>query len=196
MAGEASAPGVTDPGGDAPETRAELLRRAAAYARTVDLPLDHDAIDWEISERAKRRAGTCRYDRDAETVTIKLAWRAFEAHGWTGFRETIRHELIHAWEFQEWGEAGHGDRFAEKAAALNVSVHCEAFTQPRLRAVCGAADCDWTLRRYRASATVTEPERYRCGACGSDYAVIHRESGREWETSEGYERARAAIDDW
>lgn len=180
-----------------PETRAELLACAAAYARTVDLPVDHDAITWEVSERAKRRAGVCRYDAGDGTVTIRLAWRAYEAHGWERFRRTIRHELIHAWEFQEWGEAGHGERFAEKAAALDVDRHCEAFTAARLRAVCTATDCDWAVRRYRASATVTRPERYGCGACGADYAVVHRESGRRWETSEGYERARAAIgDEW
>jgi len=88
---------------DTPETRTELLARVRRYARTVDLPIALDAVSWEISERAKRRAGSCHYDADTESVTIRLTWRAYRTHGWATFRDTVRHELIHAWEFQAHG---------------------------------------------------------------------------------------------
>jgi len=180
-----------------PRSRQELLDRARAYAETVDQPVAVDAIEWEISERAKRQAGVCRYDRAADRVTISLTWAAFQAHGWDQFRETIRHELIHAWEYQQHGESSHGARFERRADELDVSVRCERFSEPRLLLVCTNAACEWELRRYRASKTVTRPERYSCGECGSDYEVTHCATGECWRTARGYERARDAIgEDW
>jgi len=182
---------------DTPETRTELLARVRRYARTVDLPIALDAVSWEISERAKRRAGSCHYDADTESVTIRLTWRAYRTHGWATFRDTVRHELIHAWEFQAHGESSHGPRFREKAEELDVEVHCERFTEPRLRATCTDEDCDWELGRHRASKTVRRPDRYGCGVCGTDYVVRHCDTGRIWTTPAEYERARTAIgDDW
>jgi predicted SprT family Zn-dependent metalloprotease len=176
-----------------PQSRRELLERAQKYTETVDLAVDVAAIEWEISERAKRQAGVCRYDRETEAVTISLTWAAYQEHGWAQFRETIRHELIHAWEYQQYGESSHGSRFKLKANELDVSVRCEGFTDPRLLLTCTDDDCEWELQRYRASKTVTQPERYSCGDCGSDYEVRHCESGRTWRTNDGYEQARAAL---
>ena len=181
----------------APETRRELLDAAAAYARTVPIDVDHARVAWTISERAKRRAGLCRYDADHEEVTIALTWEAYRAHGWPAMRTTIRHELVHAWEFQAFGEAGHGPRFRRKARQVNAPRHCATFADARLRLVCRSADCDWTLDRYRASKTVKHPDgRHRCGECGDRYRVVHVDSGRAWESHEGYRRARRRIDDW
>jgi predicted SprT family Zn-dependent metalloprotease len=176
-----------------PESREELLECAQEYAGTIDLDVDIEAIEWEISERAKRQAGVCRYDRETEQVTIGLTWAAFQAHGWDQFQETIRHELIHAWEYQQYGDSSHGSRFKLKANELDVGVRCEGFTDPRLRLTCTNPDCEWELRRYRASKTVTQPQRYSCGECECDYEVRHCASARTWRTRDGYEQARAAL---
>lgn len=177
-----------------PETRDELLARAAAYARSVPIDVDLDAVDWRISERAKRRAGSCRYDGDR--VTISLTWAAYDAHGWHSCVRTIRHELIHAWEFQQFGEAGHGPRFREKAAELDAPRHCEAFSDPRFRLRCRDG-CGWTADRHRASKPVKRPREYRCGDCGGRYRVEHAATGETWLSGAGYERAREEIgDEW
>jgi|GEM_PF-263920 len=198
MAGETSAddafaPDATVP---APTTRDELLRRAARYARTVPLDVDHAAVDWELSERAVRRAGACRYDATDDRVTIRLTWAAYRAYGWPAFAAVVRHELVHAWEFQQYGESGHGPRFRRVADSVDAPRHCEPFTEPRLRLVCTAADCEWTAGRHRASVVVTHPERRRCGDCGAPYAVEHVASGERWRSHAGYQAARERIDDW
>ena len=181
-----------------PATRAELLDRAAAYAETVPLDLDTAALDWAISERAKRRAGSCRYDAGTEQITVVLTWDAYRAFGWAEFADTVRHELVHAWEFEHFGESGHGERFRRKAAAIDAPRHCRPFTDGRLELVCTAPDCDWRPERHRASKPVREPDSgYRCGDCGAPFAVRHVASGRTWRTAEGYRRAREALgEDW
>ncbi|GAA0252740.1 SprT-like domain-containing protein [Haladaptatus pallidirubidus] len=40
-----------------------------------------------------------------------LTWKAYEQHGWDQFRATARHEMIHAWQYHEFGEANHGATF-------------------------------------------------------------------------------------
>lgn len=180
----------------APETREELLSRAARYAETVDVEVDLSAVDWEISERATRRAGACLYDEDADEVIIRLTWDAYREFGWSEFAQTVRHELVHAWEFQEFGRSGHGERFRRKAEEVNASRHCRSFTDPRLRLVCTNDDCDWVATRHRAAKTVTYPSKRRCGVCHSRYLVEHVESGEAWGDNAGYEAARERIDDW
>ncbi|WP_435361249.1 SprT-like domain-containing protein [Haloarchaeobius sp. DFWS5] len=181
-----------------PDTPADLCAWARSYAATVDIDVDLDAVSWEVSKRAKRRAGACRYNPSDETCTVVLTWRAYQAYGWRTFTDTIRHELVHVWEFQQFGESGHGARFREKAAELDAPRHCDPFSEPRYVLVCSAADCDWRATRHRASEPVKRPaDGYRCGDCGERYAVEHVASGERWRTNDGFERARQALgDDW
>lgn len=178
-----------------PTSPEDLSLWASRYAREVPLAVDLDPVEWTVTTRAKRRAGLCRYDGDSGAITIRLTWPAFEAFGPERFRGVIRHELIHAWEYQTAGNAGHGERFRRQADRLDVSVRCPTFTTGRLRLVC--EDCDWTVGRHRACPSVTAPDQRRCGECGGRYTVVHRATGRRWRSAAGYETAREAIgDDW
>lgn len=180
-----------------PPTDHETLRtRARRYARTVDIDVALDAVSWEVSTRAKRRAGAAIYRRATDEVTIRLAARAADRFSWEEFAAVVRHELIHAWEYQQFGEAGHGPRFREQADRLDVATTCPTFSVPRLRLYCTDAACDWSAERHRASEVVTDPERRRCGACGSRYEVEHVESGETWRTNAGYRGARERIEEW
>ena len=182
---------------DWPPSSEETLReRAREYARTVDIDVDSDALTWEVSTRAKRRAGACLYDPETRAVTVRLAWRATQSFDWPTFARVIRHELIHAWEYREFGEAGHGPRFRERADRLDVSTTCPTFTDARLLLDCTAPDCDWTADRHRASPAVTEPADRRCGRCGSRHEVLHVASGERWRTAAGYRGARERIPEW
>ena len=178
---------------DAPQTESELLDRARRYAATVDLDVDLDAVSWDVSRRAKRRAGACVYRRTDNTVTIRLTWAAYRSFGWAAFTDVIRHELVHAWEFLTFGESGHGERFRAQADAVDAPRHCPSFSVPRLQLCCTATGCAWTADRHKASKTVREPEAYRCGDCGSRYVVEHVETGERWRTAAGYEGARERI---
>jgi len=173
-----------------PTTRAGLCERAAAYAETVPLEINTDAISWEVSERAKRRAGCCLYD--GSSVTIRLTWAAYRAAGWRQFTATIRHELIHAWEFQRFGTSDHGERFERQADRLDAPRHCASFTEARLELQC-TGDCGWRAERHRASPPVKRPRDYRCGDCGRKIRVCHRASGTTWRTNAGYRGARERL---
>ena len=169
----------------------ELLERARAHARTVDIPLEYDALEWAVSERARRRAGACRWDASQGVATVILARRAYERYDWETFAGVIRHELVHAWEFQHFGESGHGERFLERARAIEAPRHCPAFADPRYLLCC--VDCPWTAGRHRASRAVSDPGRYACGSCGGTYIVQHVGSGRRWRERSGFERAREEL---
>lgn len=177
-----------------PADEEQLLDRSRAYAHSVDIDVDPDACSWEVSRRAKRRAGACLFDPATGAVTIRLTWRAARALTWPAFAAVIRHELVHAWEYHECGEAGHGARFRAQADRLDVATTCPTFTPPRLHLDCRR--CEWTAKRHRASVAVTEPEARRCGACGSRYEVEHVASGERWRTAAGYRGARERIDEW
>ncbi|WP_265110361.1 SprT-like domain-containing protein [Halosolutus halophilus] len=175
----------------------EIVARARIHARKVlderELPVDRDALEWTVSERARRRAGACRWHPDRETATIVLARRAYGEYDWPEFAAVVRHELVHAWEFQQFGESGHGPRFRDRAAALDAPRHCRSFSEPRYVLRCRDEDCEWRAKRHRASKPVKAPDRYRCGVCGGSYEVEHVASGRTWATASGYGGAKAAL---
>ncbi|WP_049925245.1 SprT family zinc-dependent metalloprotease [Halopiger goleimassiliensis] len=177
----------------------ELLARARIHAREVldehDIEIDRDALEWDVSARAKRRAGACRWNADREVATIVLARRAYEAYDWPEFAAVVRHELVHAWEFQQFGESGHGPRFRNRAATLDAPRHCQSFTEPRYVLRCLTADCEWETKRHRASQPVKAPDQYRCGNCGGAYEVEHVDSGRTWTAASEFGGVKAALGD-
>ena len=159
---------------NAPRTKAALLDRAREYAREVvadyfpDADLGLEDVEWEVSTRAKRRAGATKYNRWTGEVAVSLTWAAYQRLGWEAMRETIRHELVHVWQLRTRGKAGHGPDFRAKAADLDASLHCERFAAPKWWLICES--CGERTPRYRRSKTVTHPERYSC-SCGGALRV-------------------------
>lgn len=153
-------------------SEAEFLAIARVYARDVvsefDLSVNVSALEWEVSNRAKRRSGAVKH-RDGDPESISLTWEYFEAKGWEAVAATIRHELIHAHLLTEYDDGSHGDRFVEWADRLQTSVRCERFSPPNWWVVCES--CGEKLARYRQSKLVTEPDRYSCGSCGGRFVV-------------------------
>jgi SprT-like protein len=156
----------------------ELLAVAKLYARDVvecyDLSVDVRALEWEVSKRAKRRAGAVRH-RDGEPQTVSLTWKQFQNRGWSATAETVRHELIHVHLLNEDEDASHGERFRDWADRLHTTVHCERFAEPDWWVVCEA--CGGQLARYRRSKLVEQPESYRCGDCGGRLFVEENAAG-------------------
>ena len=163
-------PGTDPPSGSdsTPPTKRVLFDRAQQHATNVaaehfpDLPVE--TIEWEVSHRAQRQAGVTKYDPTTEAITIALTWKAYEQHGWEQFSATVRHELIHAWQYHEFGEADHGRTFDRWIDRFDTSQHCERFTAPKWWLVC--EDCGGRIARYRRSKTVRNPEQYSCSECG------------------------------
>jgi predicted SprT family Zn-dependent metalloprotease len=153
-------------------TEGQFLAAAKVYARAVvdncDLTVDVGGLDWEISKRAKRRAGAVRH-QDSNPQSVALTWDYFQANGWAGTAATIRHELIHVHLLNEYDDSSHGRRFKEWAAELDAAVHCDQFTPPRWWVRC--TSCGAEIARYRRSKLVKKPEMYQCGECGGELSV-------------------------
>jgi predicted SprT family Zn-dependent metalloprotease len=151
----------------------EFLAVAKVYAREVvrayDLSASVSALDWEVSKRAKRRAGAVRH-RDGTPLAVSLTWEHFQERGWGAAAETVRHELLHVHLLNEHGDPSHGERFRTLAERLQTGVHCERFADPDWWVVC--TDCDSRLARYRRSKLVTDTDDYRCGGCGGALRVV------------------------
>jgi len=88
----------------------DLSHRARAYGEGVvcgnEWPLDGvdlGKITWATSTRAKRRHGRCSYDGDGR-ATITLTEHTYDRAGFEACKTTIRHELVHAWQYQHRGE--------------------------------------------------------------------------------------------
>jgi len=158
-----------EPGG----SEGEFLAVAKVYARDVvaefDLDVTISAIDWEVSKRAKRRAGLIKY-KDETPRKIILSWKLFTNKGWDSVAATIRHELIHAHLITTKGDGTHGADFETLAEELQTHVHCETFVDPEWIIQC--RDCEVEYQRYRRSKVVSQPDQYSCGACGGTLAVF------------------------
>jgi predicted SprT family Zn-dependent metalloprotease len=157
---------------DADATAEEFLAVSKLYARDVvdhyGLTADVDALDWEVSTRAKRRAGAVRH-RDGQPEAVSLTWEHFETAGWDAVAETIRHELVHVHLLNEYDDGSHGERFRTLAAELRTGTHCDRFADPRWWVVCRS--CGRRIARYRRSKLVREVDSYQCGECGGDLFV-------------------------
>ncbi|WP_266083105.1 SprT-like domain-containing protein [Haladaptatus caseinilyticus] len=70
------------------------------------------------------------YDPTTAEIAFALARKIYEYHRKEYFSETVRHELIHAWQYHEFGEADHGATFARWTDALDTTQHCKRFTSP------------------------------------------------------------------
>lgn len=153
-------------------SREEFLAVAKVYARDVvdaaGLTVTVSNLDWEISMRAKRRAGAVKY-RDGDPETVVLTWEHFANSGWERMAGTVRHELVHVHLLNEGYGSGHGERFRRLAERIEAPVHCERFSDPKYWVEC--EDCDTRLARYRRSKLVENPGQYRCGDCGGAFRV-------------------------
>ncbi len=161
---------------DADCSRQEFLAASKLYARDVvvshGLDVDVSNLDWEVSARAKRRAGAVRHT-DGDPEAIVLAWKQFDERGWSATASTIRHELAHVHLLNKDGDGSHGPAFQQLAEALETHVHCERFTEPTWWIMC--VDCGTRAARYRRSKLVRNPEHYTCGECGGDVRVEQNE---------------------
>lgn len=127
-------------------------------ARTLGLTLlaEHGLTQWRLEfDRAKRRAGICRYDRR----TIGLSGPLTRIHSETEVRDTLLHEIAHA---LAGPRAGHGPRW--QAIARRIGCSGERCVSPESPRVPGA----WvgTCPAGHTSELHRRPERVRsCSTC-------------------------------
>jgi predicted SprT family Zn-dependent metalloprotease len=153
-------------------SRDEFISASKVYARKVvaqyNLDVNVTNLDWEVSMRAKKRAGAVKR-RSGEPTAISLTWRYFQQKGWKKTAATIRHELIHVHLINQADDHSHGERFRRWADRLSTHVNCERFCTPKWWVICG--ECETNIPRYRKSKLIKHPNQYQCGNCGGDFII-------------------------
>jgi predicted SprT family Zn-dependent metalloprotease len=164
----------------------ELSERARQYANEVifdnEWALTPDHVDlarvtFETSSRMQRKHGVCSADGSGNS-TIRLSEKTYERAGFEAIKETIRHELVHAYQQQTSGvDPGHGDSFKQWVDPLNLSGRCSTHydTQPedyKYRFYC-LQGCGFIGGRHRWSKAVQRAitGNLFCGECDSDLRV-------------------------
>lgn len=100
---------------------------AAARSLGLALMAEHRLTSWRLEfDRAKRRAGVCRYDRSV----IGLSEPLTRLHSEAEVRDTILHEIAHA---IAGPRAGHGPLWREVARRIGCSAQrCVPAEAPRV----------------------------------------------------------------
>jgi predicted SprT family Zn-dependent metalloprotease len=139
--------------------------------------VDLEGVTFETSHRMKRQHGVCTADGTGQ-CTIRLAETTYDRAGREATEETVRHELVHAYQLQTAGlEAGHGDSFARWVERLDLSGRCSRHYESRpedfrYRFHCEEG-CGFVGGRHRWSAVVRRAIRGEavCGDCGGELRV-------------------------
>ena len=132
------------------------MELTAARRLGLALMAEHGLLRWQLEfDRAKRRAGICRYDR----TTIGLSGPLTRLHSEAEVRDTLLHEIAHA---LAGPRAGHGPRWQAIARLIGCTgERCVPATSPRVPgAWVGTCPAGHTAELHR------RPERVRsCSTC-------------------------------
>lgn len=157
-----------EPGDDLTPT--ELKQAIREYAETVEIDVPLNEVDIQISKRLRRAAGKA--GRKNGNLFMRFAWKAYQSWGWgEDFKGTIRHELVHIWEYVEHGKGSHGATFKRKARDLDAPRHCPTFAHDEAKWFFVCEECGNKTPRFKEGKTITNPERYRTGCCKAHYTV-------------------------
>ena len=155
------------------------MRDLNIYARICMFELDCLKIKYaknltlKVNTRAKTRLGVCKKSGDCyeiEIAAVLLDERTPEEY----LKNTLMHELLHTC----YGCMKHTGRWKKLAEQVNAAygydvkrtaspdeeILPEALAdKPKYNIICPA--CGTVYERYRKSALIQHPERYRCGRC-------------------------------
>jgi len=136
----------------------------AAHTLATSLIRDHGLVGWSVEfDRAKSRAGVCRFDRRV----IGLSARLTRLHSPDEVRETVLHEIAHA---LVGPRHAHDAVWRRTALAIgSTGERCLAEEAPRVvGAWLGVCPAGHTMERHR------RPERVAvCGLCTSSFDLAH-----------------------
>ena len=162
----------------------DLSRRARAYGEAVvrgdEWPLaglELARIEWATSTRARRKNGYCAYESDGR-CTVTVGEHVYERAGFGACEETIRHELVHAWQHQHAGDVaalggGPPDVRAAGSDAADPTVPIEPGHGPSFRAWVDPLDLEGRCRSPYDRTQDDYPYVFECPSCG-DWWGRHR----------------------
>ena len=151
-----------------------ILKRTVKLARSLNIPVSDRIIPHVfINSRRRTILGTCEKQKSGE---YKIVLSEFVLSDEAGVKNVIAHEVLHTCD----GCSNHGSLWSAYAKLLGNATgqqikrtgKSERADEMRLNApytlVC--RKCGREFHRYKRSALVKRPERYRC-TCGGRIAV-------------------------
>ena len=98
--------------------------------------VDVDRIEFFWNTRLRSSAGKAYYasgvpKRIDARYAIGLAPAYYYQHGIEGLLKTVRHELIHQWQYQhpDGGRGGHGPKFKQWVSDLDTTRYCKNWSK-------------------------------------------------------------------
>ncbi len=149
-----------------------MMKLAEAQKLALALMKTHGLADWHFSfDRAKRRFGSCQYQRKLITLSRYLTLLNPEAQ----VRETILHEIAHALV----PKAGHGKKWQEKCLELGIRPErcysSSEVNQPDAPYQLVCPYCQMRIPRYRKPRRIFACkrccERYNAGRFDARYQL-------------------------
>lgn len=152
-------------------SKAEFTEAVREYSETVDIEVDMSEVEIDVSTSMQRAAAKVRARKDFVTdeidLLLRIAWGGYQKWGWNDHMEgVIRHELVHIWEYQQFGDSNHGVRFKTMAGELDAPLESKQFADYKYELFC--ADCgEFVCGRYQRSKVVKNADEYRSKCCES-----------------------------
>ncbi|WP_299050194.1 SprT family zinc-dependent metalloprotease [uncultured Nocardioides sp.] len=136
----------------------------AALSMGEQLLAEHGLTTWRVQvDRAKRRAGQCRYADQVITISAPLT----RLHDEAEVRETLLHEVAHA---LAGPRAGHGPRWRAIATRIgSTGERCLSSDAPKVAgAWVGTCPAGHTTERHRRPTRVAT-----CSRCSRTFSLDH-----------------------
>lgn len=170
---------------DAPRTREELEEAVPQYVKYVlkeyDLELEWERVTVAVDGRFTKALGKCGSIGYKEArIRISAKHYVERGYSWDRCKETIRHELAHAWQIRWMGYSSHGPTFRMKARELdceNIDRY-DGKREPRYIAHC--QNCGIYYSRQRKCRATKRPYT-RCGECETaGYEIAEIDEDNVW----------------
>jgi SprT-like family. len=139
-----------------PGKHSHIARRVKEYLAEWYPTTDPEfSIDWSrvtvgVSGRLTRAYGNARWVKSSDTMVLKVSKHIVD--DWERAMQTIRHETIHIWQYQNMGAGGHGPDFFLWANEFGCEKHApKPATEFKYHIIC--ENCGVVDGRVRKSSS-------------------------------------------
>lgn len=147
------------------------------YGTTYAFEVDWSDVEVIVSGRMKRSSGRARAFTDKLTgernYELKISKHLIENQDWDRVEQTIRHEAIHIWQYQNDSfSGGHGLDFKKwmRHEQFDCTVNAERpAADPKYEIIC--ENCGEVGVRQRACKITKKTHLYHCSTCGGNLEV-------------------------
>ncbi len=104
-----------------------------------------------VSNRMSKSGGYFSYNHKNKTTSIKISMKHWEAFGDKEVKDTLKHEMVHFWEWINFRKVGHGKNFLDMAKHVGASRHCSKLPTKMFKHVYVCPNCKYevgTNKRY------------------------------------------------